>query len=67
MSWEKEAKAVVSEGVGCLNHVLMWSFVAPGLAVLVALAWIVGDPALILGAVVFAVLVFGLYLLASWD
>lgn len=67
MSWSKGAKAVGSEGMSCLNHMLMWLVVAPGLGVLVALAAVAGDPAVMLGAVVFAVLVFGLYLLASWD
>jgi hypothetical protein len=67
MSWRRGAKSAGSGGFGCLNDLLMWMCVAPGLGVLVALAWISGDPASMLGAVVFAVLVFGLYLLASWD
>lgn len=45
----------------------MWSCVTPGLAVLLMFAWYVGDPLWIVGAVLFAVLVFALYLLATWD
>ncbi len=53
--------------MGCVNDVLMWCVVAPALGVLVALAAISGDPALLLGSVALAALVLGVYLLASWE
>jgi hypothetical protein len=67
MSWKRGARTVGSSGIGCLNHLLMWTFVAPGLALLIALAELTGDPAWMVGAVVVTLLVFALYVLASWD
>ena len=67
MSWKAGAKSAARGGAGCLNDLLMWTCVAPGLGILVAVAWLSGDPALILGVVVIGLLFFALYLLASWD
>lgn len=51
--------------MGCLNDLLMYSVVAPGLGVLVAIALVSGDPALMLGAIAIAALAVGLYLLST--
>jgi hypothetical protein len=53
--------------MGCLSDLLMYSVVAPGLGVLVAIAFISGDPALLVVAIAVSALAFCLYLLATWD
>jgi hypothetical protein len=67
MSWRRVAKAIGSEGFDCLSYVLMWTFVMPGTCILLLLAWWSGDVLLQAGAVAFALLMLGLYLLATWD
>lgn len=67
MSWRRGTKKVAGGGIGCLNDLLMYMVVVPGLGVLVALSLFSEDAVLILGAGVLCVLIFGLWLLASWD
>jgi hypothetical protein len=45
----------------------MWTFVMPGICILLMLGWWSGDVLLQAGAAAFALLMLGLYLLASWD
>jgi hypothetical protein len=67
MSWRRGTRAVGSAGVGCLIDFLMYTCVTPGLVVLLVLAWYVGGPLWLVGSILFALLVFALYLLATWD
>lgn len=67
MSWKQGAKTAGSSGVGCLNDALMWTVVAPAIGVLIALAWLSGDPLWIVATALLGLLAFVLYVLASGD